>query len=192
VKNSGTATSRFQKEIEKLHQLQIESERKNKQLNHLDVSDGAEPSPSPLDDEKVTPTSDGESVVLLQTSESSPAAEDGYKDHTDASSATPTPLSQSKHDGERAAEAESTMSMKDANLPSSSCDKIIAGDKSADTSTDTTTTHRQTRVRHSSSSLHIDFVPPLIAALFIAIVGIIFCKIVSIIEELGVLDEDAA
>jgi hypothetical protein len=65
VKNSGTATARFQKEIEKLHQLQIESERKNKQLNHLDVSDGAEPSPSPLDDEKVTPTSDGESVVLL-------------------------------------------------------------------------------------------------------------------------------
>jgi hypothetical protein len=28
-------------------------------------------------------------------------------------------------------------------------------------------------VRHSSSSLHIDFVPPLIAALFVAIVGII-------------------
>jgi hypothetical protein len=73
----------------------------------------------------------------------------------------------------RAAEAESIMSMKDANLPSSSCDNIIAGDNSADTSTDTTTTQRQTRVRHSSSSLHIDFVPPLIAALFVAIVGII-------------------
>jgi len=45
MKNSGTPTARFQKEIEKLHQLQIESERKNKQLIHLDVSDGAEPSP---------------------------------------------------------------------------------------------------------------------------------------------------
>ncbi len=190
MKNSGTSTSRFQKEIEKLHQLQIESERKNKQLKDLDISNVAEPSHSPLDDEKVMviPTSEEESVVLLQTTELSPAAENGYNDPTNASIATPS--SQSTHDGEGATEAESTMSMKDTNLLSS--DNIIAGDKSADTSTDTTTTQRQIRVRHSSSPPNIDFVPPLIVALFIVIVGIMFRKIVSIIEEIGVLDEDAA
>jgi hypothetical protein len=140
-----------------------------------------------LDDEKVIPTSEEESVVL-QTAELSPAAENGYNDPTNASIATPS--SQSTHDGEGATEAESTMSMKDTNLLSS--DNIIAGDKSADTSTDTTTTQRQIRVRHSSSPPNIDFVPPLIVALFIVIVGIMFRKIVSIIEEIGVLDEDAA
>lgn len=169
-----------------MHQLQIESERKNKQLNNLDVSDGAEPSRSPLDDQKDTPTSEDE-PALFKMAEPPSAAEDVSHDHTNVSSATPT--SQSTHDREGVTEAVSTTSVKGETLPSS--DQIIAADKSTAISTDTTTMQRQRRVGNSSSSPKVDFVPPLIVALFIVIVGIIVRKIISIIEELGVLDVDA-
>lgn len=186
VSSSTSSTSRFQKEIAKLHQLQIENEKHNKNnkniIDSMNVGDNLKQSMEPLDGSLADITEE----VAAKLLEATEKEENCDTEQEVAGTAIPS---------ERLAMAEDEYPKTTSEFAASVTSAEITSEQDELTNRDldgkaTETTVTTTFNVPTSSSLLTDPVIHAIIVLFLAISGILYRKILLLLEELRRLDDE--
>jgi len=187
VSSSTSSTSRFQKEIAKLHQLQIENEKHNKNnkniIDSTDVGDNLKQSMEPLDGSLADITEE----VAAKIPETTEKEENSDTEQEVAGTAIPSGrLAMAEDEYPKTITSEFEASVTSAEITSEQ-DELTNSDldgKATETIVTTTFTVP------TSSSLFSDPMIHAIIVLFLAISGILYRKILLLLEELRRLDEE--